>query len=180
MKSRRHRKLTSSLAARYERGNPPRTQSRRQFRDPTSERSKPPRSTNATLPASDSDTPRTSSGDALPRSKKRAGVPGRSARGRIASKSSGRRWTSSMMTRPSRGARVSSGSVSRARPVAVSRSKRWTSRRCAASWRASVVFPHWRGPRRAQTGLCFSAATTAPSDRRRIRVLGILAIPHSL
>ena len=45
---------------------------------PVSVTSKPPSCTNATRPASDSDAPRIKSGEALPRSRKRAGVPGRS------------------------------------------------------------------------------------------------------
>ena len=109
------------------------------------------------LPAKDSETPLTRSGDALPRTRKRAGISTRSERGRSVSKSPGSRCISSITTSPLSGSSVTSGVERAALEGALSRSKKWTSdpvvslKDRAAIW-AKVVFPACRAPRRTVTG----------------------------
>ena len=111
----RQRALAVSVVAKNERGNPPRSQSASRAFGATSARLSPPRSTKPTRPARLAATPRTIVGEALPRTRKRAGAPRRSASGRKAAKSPGSRWTSSMTTSPRNGDRASSGWRSAAR-----------------------------------------------------------------
>jgi len=63
-------KLASSETLRNDSGNPPRSQRVSKRSNPTSVPSNPLRSTKPSRPASDSDTPLTRSGEALPRMKK--------------------------------------------------------------------------------------------------------------
>lgn len=166
MKSSRQRKLSASLRARNARGKPPRSQS---FRCPavsTSPRSKPPISMKATRPASVSEAFLISSGDALPRIRNFARAGLRSASTRRIGNSPGCLWTSSITMRPLISESTVIGCASRARLNGSSRSK-YSPLRSAASPLATVVLPHWRGPRSATMGLARSAARTLPvSDTR--------------
>ena len=146
------------LRARNARGKPPRPHRVRQASVPVSFRPKPPRSTSPTRPARDSDTPFTSSGDALPSRRKRASLSGRSTSTRRVSKRAGIRWTSSMTTSPRSRPRICSGVARRCRSTAASRSNQVLPRESAAICRASVVLPHWRGPVSAAQG-CTSRAS---------------------
>ena len=162
MKSRRHAALALAVLARKERGKPPRSQSWSSRPAPTSSTDRPPSSMNATRPASDSEAPRIRPGDALPRSRNRAGRRGRSARTRRIGKSDGRRWISSRTS-------VSVASPSRAMSRGSSRSK-WTTGpfQRALNCFASVVFPTWRAPRIATMGLPASNSSRCLNSQVRL------------
>ena len=154
--------LSWSEPAKYARGKPPRAHNSRHESAPVSSTSKPPISTNSTRPASDSEAFFTSAGDALPRSRKRAFVRGRSASTRSAGKSAGMVWISSRTTTPSAAPSANSGFWRLNRCGSDSRSKK-VARLPSPKRRASVVFPHCRGPRRATIGERRTAS--ARSDR---------------
>ena len=165
-KSRRHTRLSSGVAARNERGKPPRSQSVCRASSPTSASPSPLIKTRSTRPARLSETPRIRPGDALPRSRNLAGGGCRSSSTRNSGKRSGRRCASSITTRPRRRSSASFGWASRARSVGSSRS-RYSPPSAAWIWRASVVLPHCLGPRRAVAGLRASAVRTARSRSGR-------------
>ena len=96
-------------------------------------------------PASDSLDWRSSAGDALPSSRKRAGLSGRSISTRSTLNSSGACWTSSMTTRPRRSFSATIGAASWASTCGSSRSNQ-LGEPGASSVRASVVLPTCRGP----------------------------------
>ena len=107
--------LAPSSGAREDRVKPPRSHSRSASGTPTSPRSKPARSTKPTRPASDSDAPRTSCGEADPSTRYCAAPSRRSMRTRSTSNRSGQRGNSSMTTSPSSASRARSGFSRRAR-----------------------------------------------------------------
>jgi hypothetical protein len=161
-KSSRQSRLSSSERARKDRGDPPRHHSRRRWASVNSSSPKPPIGTKATRPARDSETPRTRSGEALPSSRNRAGRGCRSASTRSRGKRPGWSWASSITIGPRSGPRAVAGWLRRLWSPGASRSK-YSARRRAAKVLASVVLPHWRGPRRSTTGL----ARSRPSTRAR-------------
>ena len=146
--ARRHCRLAASVRARNESGNPPLTQRRSHCEARISSQSNPERSMYPMRPASDSAVCFSSSGEALPSTRKRAGKGRRSARTRSTGNRSGRLWISSSTIRPRKAPSASSGSPSRAMSCGLSRSKKAACpRNPAATWRARVVFPTCRGPR---------------------------------
>ena len=151
MKFLRPARLSVSGAARKERGKPPRNQCSATAATPSSARLKPPMIIVSSRPASDSDQRRTSSGEALPKIKNRAGNGGRPESTRKMGKSSGRRSISSMTTRPLKSRQAVMGSSSRSRLTGPSRSNQLSASGVTNS-RASVVLPQRRGPMRATTG----------------------------
>ena len=110
MKAWRQRRLPASVDATKDRGNPPRSHKSFDRRGVTSSNDSPPSSWNAIRPARVSDVWRSNSGEALPRTRKRA-PRGRSASTRSVGNISGLRCTSSRTTSPRNGSSASSGSV---------------------------------------------------------------------
>ncbi len=119
----RQAKLSSSVRARNDLGNPPRNQSFCIFRLPVSSRLNPPNSTNSMRPARDSEDCLIKEGDALPRIKNFAGQFLRSDSTRKTGKISGRCCISSMITRPFNGSRNNCGFSSLARSAGDSMSR---------------------------------------------------------
>lgn len=105
-------------------------------------------------PANVSELCRSRGGEALPRTRKRAGRRSRSASTRRAGKIFGSRCISSSTTSPRSLDRASRGSASWAKSALDSKSKKWVGpeRRLERS-RARVVLPTCRAPKSATTGL---------------------------
>ena len=160
-KSSRHVAAAPSERARNARGNPPRTQSWSIRFAPTSSIVNPASVWWCRRPARLSEDCRSNVGEALPRTRNRAGTGVRSASTRSRGKRSGRRWISSRITSPRSPSRAVSASCNRATSRSRSRSKVVTGPRCrTATSCASVLFPTCRAPRRATTGSSFKAAST--------------------
>ncbi len=161
----RHCRLAESDTARYDLGKPPLIHSCWRLEDPISHSVNPARSTNPILPANDSETPLIKTGDADPRSRNCAFCPGRSARTRSSSNSSGLRCASSMITRPVRVPSARRGTDRRRRSTGFSKSNTVDGTCSAIAW-AKVVLPHCRGPSRAVMG----CTSNDCSIRWRVRV----------
>ena len=121
-------------------------------------------------PARVSDDCLSRSGEALPRMRNRAGSGWRSASTRSSGKRSGRRWISSMTTRPLSGRNAVSGSVEAGEARRVFRVEVVERIRRRRTARASVVLPHWRGPS--------SATTRRRPARCAVRAELSLAVDH--
>ncbi len=166
MKPSRQARLSPLDRARNDRGSPPLSHNLGHEAGPVSRTSNPESSTNSTRPARVSETPRTMSGDALPSTRNRAGLRGRSTRTRSTPNSSGLAWISSRITSPRSAPRTSSGFCSRRRSGWDSRSNT-AALRPSANARANVVLPHWRGPSRAVTGDRRTAVASLSRDPGR-------------
>jgi hypothetical protein len=163
-------KLSSSVAARNDRGKPPRRHKSVARATPSSLRSNPLISMNSTRPASDSDVCLRRSGEALPRTRNRAGFGSRSTSTRSTGNRSGRRWISSSTTSPRAWPRMVIGCSRLITVDGSSRSRSVWSGHDPANARARVVLPHCRGPRSATTGL----RRTALSSRCRSATRSII------
>ena len=156
--------LASSSGARKDRGKPPRSHSRSASGHADLAQVEAGQVDEADATRERLRRASTSCGEADPSTRNRAAPSRRSTSTRSTSNSSGRRWNSSMTTSPSSASRARSGFSRRARSTGSSRSKNapgwsWANRP------ARVVFPHWRGPRRAAAGW-----TRRASPRRRSAV----------